>query len=340
MPSAMSPSAVATDQSSRPSARVMGRRTRMPRATAAGDELPGARLGRDRQEAGDRPGADLLDEGVELYADAGGRGIPCRSREQLPSLAQLGAQGALGGGDGVGHASILGRGVAAAVRPTSRRHRSGVGGCLTSPSKPSSPPPDSARASCPRPRRCRRRCCRSSTSRRSSTWWKRRRRPGIDDILIIIGRNKNNLSNHFDSVPELEVKLRRQGRPATSSRRCSESSDLADIHFVRQGEPKGLGHAVLRARAHVGDSPVRGAARRRPDRRARPAADDDDRRARAHRCVDRRAHGGRPRPHPHVRRGRGRGDRGRRTSSRSPASSRSRSRRMPRRTSPSSAATC
>ncbi len=77
---------------------------------------------------------------------------------------------------------------------------------------------------------------------------------GIDDILIIIGRNKNNLSNHFDSVPELEEKLREKG-DAERLRRVQESSDLADIHFVRQGEPKGLGHAVLRARAHVGDSP-------------------------------------------------------------------------------------
>lgn len=77
---------------------------------------------------------------------------------------------------------------------------------------------------------------------------------GIDDILVIIGRNKNAISNHFDSVPELEVKLKEKGDEARLLR-VLESSDLADIHFVRQGEPKGLGHAVLRARAHVGDSP-------------------------------------------------------------------------------------
>ncbi len=77
---------------------------------------------------------------------------------------------------------------------------------------------------------------------------------GIRDVLIIIGRNKNNLSNHFDSVPELEEKLRAKG-DADKLARVQKSSDLADIHFVRQGEPKGLGHAVLRARAHVGDSP-------------------------------------------------------------------------------------
>jgi UTP--glucose-1-phosphate uridylyltransferase len=77
---------------------------------------------------------------------------------------------------------------------------------------------------------------------------------GIDDILVIIGRNKNAISNHFDSVPELEVNLKNKGDEARL-RRVMASSDLADIHFVRQGEPKGLGHAVLRARAHVGQSP-------------------------------------------------------------------------------------
>lgn len=76
---------------------------------------------------------------------------------------------------------------------------------------------------------------------------------GIDDILVIIGRNKNAISNHFDSVPELEEKLKDKG-DTDRLHRVLESSDLADIHFVRQGEPKGLGHAVLRAKAHVGNS--------------------------------------------------------------------------------------
>jgi UTP--glucose-1-phosphate uridylyltransferase len=77
---------------------------------------------------------------------------------------------------------------------------------------------------------------------------------GISDILIIIGRNKNALSNHFDSVPELERNLEKKGDKDRLAK-VQESSDLADIHFVRQGEPKGLGHAVLRARSHVGDHP-------------------------------------------------------------------------------------
>lgn len=76
---------------------------------------------------------------------------------------------------------------------------------------------------------------------------------GIEDVLVIIGRNKNAISNHFDAVPELEVKLMEKGDHGRLER-VMKSSDLADIHFVRQGEPKGLGHAVLRARAHVGDS--------------------------------------------------------------------------------------
>lgn len=76
---------------------------------------------------------------------------------------------------------------------------------------------------------------------------------GIDDILVIIGRNKNAISDHFDSVPELEVRLQQKGDQGRLER-VTKSSDLADIHFVQQGEPKGLGHAVLRARTHVGDS--------------------------------------------------------------------------------------
>ncbi|MFT4214455.1 MAG: UTP--glucose-1-phosphate uridylyltransferase GalU [Microbacterium sp.] len=76
---------------------------------------------------------------------------------------------------------------------------------------------------------------------------------GIDDILIILGRNKNNISNHFDAVPELESSLSTKGDHA-KLRRVQESTELADIHFARQGEPKGLGHAVLRARKHVGDA--------------------------------------------------------------------------------------
>lgn len=75
---------------------------------------------------------------------------------------------------------------------------------------------------------------------------------GLDDVLMIIGRNKNALANHFDRVTELEQTLESKG-DAGKLERVKESSALADVHFVRQGDPKGLGHAVLRARKHVGD---------------------------------------------------------------------------------------
>ncbi|TYL54477.1 UTP--glucose-1-phosphate uridylyltransferase GalU [Agromyces mariniharenae] len=75
---------------------------------------------------------------------------------------------------------------------------------------------------------------------------------GLDDVLMIIGRNKNALANHFDRVAELEYTLETKGDDSKLSK-VQESSDLADVHFVRQGDPKGLGHAVLRARKHVGD---------------------------------------------------------------------------------------
>jgi UTP--glucose-1-phosphate uridylyltransferase len=77
---------------------------------------------------------------------------------------------------------------------------------------------------------------------------------GIEDVLIITGRNKHNIANHFDAVPELEEVLREKGDLERLAQ-VQKSSDLADIHVVRQGEPKGLGHAVLRAQRHVGEHP-------------------------------------------------------------------------------------
>ena len=77
---------------------------------------------------------------------------------------------------------------------------------------------------------------------------------GIDDILIITGRNKRSLEDHFDRNFELEYHLREKGKQDALSE-VIELADLADIHFVRQGEPLGLGHAVSVARKHVGDNP-------------------------------------------------------------------------------------
>ena len=69
---------------------------------------------------------------------------------------------------------------------------------------------------------------------------------GLDDVLMIIGRNKNALENHFDSRLRARGDAREQGRPREARRRCASRANIADIHFVRQGDPKGLGHAVLR----------------------------------------------------------------------------------------------
>ena len=77
---------------------------------------------------------------------------------------------------------------------------------------------------------------------------------GIRDVLIIVGRNKSAIDNHFDSVPELERALENKG-DVVKLDAVSRASQLADIHLTRQGEPRGLGHAVGRAESYVGDSP-------------------------------------------------------------------------------------
>ncbi len=75
---------------------------------------------------------------------------------------------------------------------------------------------------------------------------------GIDDILIITGRNKRSLEDHFDRNFELEYQLQSKGKTGDLAE-VVELAELADIHFVRQGEPLGLGHAVSVARKHVGN---------------------------------------------------------------------------------------
>lgn len=79
-------------------------------------------------------------------------------------------------------------------------------------------------------------------------------RAGLVDVLMITGRNKNALENHFDRVTELESLLEDRGDLERLAR-VNESTDLANLHYVRQGDPKGLGHAVLRASMHVGREP-------------------------------------------------------------------------------------
>ena len=77
---------------------------------------------------------------------------------------------------------------------------------------------------------------------------------GIEDILIIIGRNKNAIEDHFDRSFELEANLESGGKLAELED-VRKITDLADIHYVRQGTPRGLGHAVGVARGHVGNEP-------------------------------------------------------------------------------------
>ncbi|MFH8490576.1 UTP--glucose-1-phosphate uridylyltransferase GalU [Streptomyces longisporoflavus] len=77
---------------------------------------------------------------------------------------------------------------------------------------------------------------------------------GLDDVLMITGRNKRPLEDHFDRNYELESALLKKGDEARLAK-VQESSDLATMHYVRQGDPKGLGHAVLCAAPHVGNEP-------------------------------------------------------------------------------------
>ncbi len=77
---------------------------------------------------------------------------------------------------------------------------------------------------------------------------------GLTDVLMITGRNKTALENHFDRVGELEATLTKKGDTEKLAK-VEYSTDLADMHYVRQGDPLGLGHAVLRAKMHVGREP-------------------------------------------------------------------------------------
>lgn len=77
---------------------------------------------------------------------------------------------------------------------------------------------------------------------------------GIVDLLFITGRNKDALENHFDHAPNLERTLLDKGAVALHDE-LMRIVDLARIHYVRQGNPLGLGHAVSLAAEHVGDSP-------------------------------------------------------------------------------------
>jgi UTP--glucose-1-phosphate uridylyltransferase len=77
---------------------------------------------------------------------------------------------------------------------------------------------------------------------------------GIDDILIVTGRGKRAIEDYFDASPELEDSLAGADK-ADLLKEVRDISSLADIHYVRQKEPRGLGAAVLRAEKHVGNEP-------------------------------------------------------------------------------------
>ena len=78
-------------------------------------------------------------------------------------------------------------------------------------------------------------------------------RAGLNDVLMITGRNKRALEDHFDRVPVLEQQLAEQGKDALLASVVETNEIGGELHYVRQGDPKGLGHAVLRAKRHVGD---------------------------------------------------------------------------------------
>ncbi|WP_433515396.1 UTP--glucose-1-phosphate uridylyltransferase GalU [Nonomuraea sp. CA-143628] len=77
---------------------------------------------------------------------------------------------------------------------------------------------------------------------------------GLLDLLMVTGKSKRSIEDHFDRAFELEEVLEAKGDEHRLSQ-VREPASLATLHYVRQGEPKGLGHAVLCAKQHVGDNP-------------------------------------------------------------------------------------
>ena len=77
---------------------------------------------------------------------------------------------------------------------------------------------------------------------------------GIQDIIIVTGRNKHSIEDHFDRSIELELELERSGK-LEMLEMVKDISEMANIHYIRQKEPRGLGHAILTARHFIGDEP-------------------------------------------------------------------------------------
>lgn len=79
-------------------------------------------------------------------------------------------------------------------------------------------------------------------------------RAGVGDVLLVTGRGKSAIEDHFDAAPYLESRLAADGKDALLAS-VRAASDIARVSAVRQGVPRGLGHAVLCGRDHVGDEP-------------------------------------------------------------------------------------
>jgi len=77
---------------------------------------------------------------------------------------------------------------------------------------------------------------------------------GIEEILIITGRNKTSIENHFDKSVELELELEKKGKDDLLAE-VRKISDMVNIHYIRQKEPKGLGHAIHCAKSFIGNEP-------------------------------------------------------------------------------------
>ena len=77
---------------------------------------------------------------------------------------------------------------------------------------------------------------------------------GIEEILVITGRNKKCIEDHFDKSIELELELEKSGK-SDLLELVRDISDMVDIHYIRQKEPKGLGHAIHCAKTFVGNEP-------------------------------------------------------------------------------------
>ena len=144
------------------------------------------------------------------------------------------------------------------------------------PARPPRPPP--------------RRCCRSSTSRRSSTSSRSRSAPGSTTSSSSPAATRPR-SRTTSTTTGSSSRRSRPRATSTGSSGCA-SRRRCKVHFVRQGQPKGLGHAVHVRQGARRRQPVRRAARRRPHRRARPPARGDARGARGEGWQRRRPDGG------------------------------------------------